>query len=258
MPVIPSDSCIHSVFEPAANRSPDFPLSEIEVFFVFTKDLHSRFSDLNYYISEEEQLRADRFHSVKDKETYITCHGLLRSILCKILVRIPSEVVFHYDKYNKPALAGNPVYFNITNSRDAFAFVISENYYAGIDMEKTNRSMDIVPLMKTCFSEVECRHISASGVNDREKFFLLWTRKEALLKAIGTGIINNLTQIQLSERENVINRKSFDDNLDESVFDEHFIYSEKLSDYYLSIAIPQKARISLTQINEENVISYLA
>jgi phosphopantetheinyl transferase len=111
--------------------------------------------------------------------------------------------------------------------------------------------------MNTYFNSVEREFILGSKVNAQENFILLWTRKEALLKAIGTGIITNLKQVTVSEEKNIINKESFDNQIIESVYDEHFIYSEKVHEYYLSIAIPQKAEINLHQINEENIISYL-
>lgn len=258
MPIIPSSRCIKCFFEPDIKRSSYFPMDEVEVYYGISNDLYSQHPDLEKYISQEESLRAKMFRFPEDRYTYISCHGLLRSILSEKLRKNPLELVFYYDKNNKPGLIGNSYYFNITNDRGAFAFVISKYFYAGIDMEKINRTIDYLPIINNYFSDKERKLILESNDRAYEKFILLWTRKEALLKALGTGIINNLTQVEVSENENIIYKESFDNQIVESVYDEHFIYSEKVLEYYLSIAIPQKADIKLNQINEENIISYLS
>jgi len=257
MSIIVSTKCVQCSFVPDTGRSSNFPVGEVDVYFGITNELHSKHPALENNITSNERLRAEKLHYPEDRYTYIYCHGLLRSILSKKLRKDPSEVVFCCDKNNKPGLIGNPCYFNITNDRGVFAFVISKYFYAGIDIEKADRRIDFVPIMNTYFNSVEREFILGSKVNAQENFILLWTRKEALLKAIGTGIITNLKQVTVSEEKNIINKESFDNQIIESVYDEHFIYSEKVHEYYLSIAIPQKAEINLHQINEENIISYL-
>lgn len=256
MSIIPSTRCVKCCFEPDPYRSSDFLFSKVEVFYGITKNLYSKYNDLKSYIVNDEKLRADKFHFSEDRETYILCHGLLRSILSKKLKKSPSEVNFCYDKNNKPGLSGNPLYFNITHVRDAFAFVISKYFYAGIDMERADRTIDFLPIINTFFSKKEREYILKSEACSQDIFFQLWTRKEALLKAIGTGIIADLKEIEVSDLENRINKRSLGNHFEESVFDEHFIYSEKIKDYYLSIAIPAKAEIRLNQVNE-SVLSYL-
>lgn len=257
MSIIPSTNCIQCFFEPCINSLSGFPVGEVDVYFGITNELHSKHPDLENSITSNERLRAEKFHYPEDRYTYIYCHGLLRSILSKKLRKDTSEIVFSYDKNNKPGLIGNPCYFNITNDRGAFAFVISKYFYAGIDIEKADRRIDFIPIINTFFNSAECEFILRSKVNTQEDFILLWTRKEALLKAIGTGIITNLKQVTVSEEINIIYKESFDNQIIEPLYDEHFIYSEKVQEYYLSVAIPQKTDINLHQINEENINSYL-
>lgn len=255
--VIPSDKFIKCIFESEINRSYDFPLCEVEVYYGITKNLYPKHNELESYITHDEKIRADKFHFPEDRDTYISCHGLLRAVLSRKIGKNPSELVFYYDKNHKPGLVGNQLYFNLTHVRGAFAFVISKYFYAGIDMENTDRSINIMPIINTFFSNEERNYILGSGINAQEVFSMLWTRKEALLKAIGTGIINNLAQIKVSEKRNIIYCKAFYNQIGESVSGEHYIYSERLLGYYISVAIPQKTEILITQINEENIISFL-
>lgn len=252
-----SDRFIICSFEPDTTRSLVFFSGNVEIYFGITKNLNSKHSSFGSYITSEEKLIADKFHFSEDRETYLLCHGLIRSILSMKLGINPSEVIFNYNINNKPGLPGNPLYFNITHVRGAFAFVISNSFYAGIDIENTDRSINILPIINSFFSKKERKFILASKVNELENFYMLWTRKEALLKAIGTGIIDNLKQIEVSDNENFIKLKSFDCPISDSVSNKHFIYSEKVLEYYLSIAIPQKAEIMLNLINEESINAFL-
>jgi 4'-phosphopantetheinyl transferase len=256
MLVIPSSKCIKCIFEPNSKRLFNFPKNEVSVYFGITNGL-MKYPELENYISTEEKLRADKFHFLEDRNTYLICHGLLRSIISKNLKIDPLEVVFRYDMNNKPGLYGNPLYFNITHVRGAFAFIISKYYTVGIDMENVDRNIDLVPLIDTIFSNEERDFVLRSEVNNLENFFLLWTRKEALLKAIGIGIVANLSQIGVSQNENVVSKKTFDNTVIEIVYNEYYIYSEKMFQYYVSVALPRKAEINFYQIREENIISYL-
>ena len=54
----------------------------------------------------------------------------------------------------------------------------------GVDLESMDRSADVDRLAARVFSESERALARAGG---REAFFALWSRKEALLKALGCG-----------------------------------------------------------------------
>lgn len=232
-------------------------LNRVEVFYAKTIDLITGYPDFKNYITKDEQLRADRFHFEEDMETYISCHALLRLILSRKLNKEPLEIIFVNELYNKPGLSGNPLYFNITHTRDAFAFATSKNFHVGIDLEKISREIDFISIIETYFSKREREYILGSQFEARDRFFHLWTRKEALLKALGTGIITDLTQVEVSEHESFVNKKSPGKLVFDSAFNDHFIYSKKFLNYYLSIAIPQKVEIRFIHINEENIKSYL-
>ena len=223
--------------------------NKLEVFYAQTKDLSSGYSNLQNYITNDEQIKADKFHFDKDRETYISCHALLRLILSKRLNISPLELSFNNTINNKSCLTGNPVYFNISNASEAFAFAISRDFYVGIDLENVNQRIDFNSIIETFFTDKEREYILGSQFEARDRFFFLWTRKEALLKAIGTGILTDCKQVEVYKEENVPEMKSIDNLILMVECDKHFIYSKKLSNYFLSIATPQMAKIILNQIN---------
>jgi len=107
----------------------------------------------------------------------------------------------------------------------------------GIDLEKLKQKTEIRSVIANYFSKEEQSFIYGSEAEISDRFFLLWTRKEALLKRIGTGIINDLNQISVSGPVNILKKDPFNNLAHESVLDVYYLYSLKLKDYYLSIAI---------------------
>lgn len=250
MSAIPYSSCIQCSFEPTDQRSHDFPQGEAEVFYGITKDISTRIPELEIYLGDDEKQRAGKFHFMEDRNTYISCHGLLRLMLSKYLHIEPADIVIVNDKNNKPGIIGNPIYFNITHERNAFAFIISKHYYVGIDMEKVNQHINYLSITNSFFSKKERDFILKSKADSQDRFFLLWTRKEALLKALGTGITVDLQHVEVSRNFNKISRKSFDGILIGSIANDHYIFTERISEYFLSLAVPQKTKIIMNQINE--------
>jgi len=83
---------------------------------------------------------------------------------------------------NKPGLAGDPVYFNLTHTRNAFAFAVSRDFCVGIDLEDIKQQIGIHSVAKICFSEKEHNYIFNQGNGERDKFFLYGHEKRLFLK----------------------------------------------------------------------------
>lgn len=237
-------------------------LPVIEVFFASTKELSSNYPDIRDFFNNTDLLKADRFRSEADKETYLYCHTLLRLSLSKKLGKHPDELLFLSGRYNKPILESGNLHFNISHTRDSFAFAVSEHSRVGIDLEKTDRKINFKSIAKRFFSRDENEFISEYANDSPERFFLLWTRKEALLKALGTGIINFPTRLEVYRDKNFINMDIFKDMIEESSVSDYFIYSRKISDYYISVAAPCESDIRIYQLGAglepaENYLSFL-
>lgn len=226
--------------------------SGVDLIYAETKQLD--YALLKNFVSAEEAHRAALFHSSEDKKTYVSCHAVLRLLISRKLGIGPLEIRFKKGRNNKPFLEGNPFHFNISHTRKAFAIAISD-IYTGVDLEDINRRLVMESMMNSTFCMRERSFIKAHKAGERERFFLLWTRKEAVLKAIGTGIIHRLRKVKVSEAENVINRRIILNGEDEDKCDQLFIYSMRVSDNYLSVAIPKVADVKLLVLDENNFLS---
>jgi phosphopantetheinyl transferase len=227
--------------------------TEIEVYFSKTEELDADPSEMARYLSAEEKERADLFHFEEDRITYISCHALLRIVLSRKLGKDPFEILFVRDIHNKPALNRSKLNFNLTHTRNAFAFAVSPRNYVGIDMEQATRKADYSSIIKNYFSEADQRYIDGADSDSAYRFFLLWTRKEALLKALGVGVITDLKQYSVSDGKETTGINSFNNEMQSIECENHFIYSKYLEDYILSIAVPVRNKIILHQINRGNL-----
>jgi 4'-phosphopantetheinyl transferase len=241
------DTFVHCNFLTDELSVPDDSSLIVEAFFAETKDFSSEYSNIKNFINSEDKLKAERLHLVEDRYTYLICHTLLRLVLSRRLNIDPEEIPIVYDRNNKPWIRENPLFFNISHSREAFAFAISQYSRVGIDLEKVDRNINFESITKRFFSREENEFILESPCDSTDRFFLLWTRKEALLKALGTGIITNLSRIEVFRQKNIFDRELFGNMVDDSLFCDYYIYSKKMLDYYISIAVPQKSEVLIHQ-----------
>lgn len=151
-------------------------------------------SSFEKLLSVQEQEKAARFRFVRDHDSYIITHGMLRKILGSYLDCEPAKIEFSFNNFGKPSLANQSekLYFNLSHRSGLSVLAFSSKSQIGIDVEKIDPGFDFDLIAKTHFSNAENSFIDAEKSDSLKRFYTLWTRKEALLKAVGTGIGENL------------------------------------------------------------------
>lgn len=96
---------------------------------------------------------------------------------------------FTYNRYGKPLLEG--VEFSISHCRNAIAVAVNDTP-VGIDVESFHKADRA--LVERTMNPAEAKEIFNAG-NPEEMFTILWTRKEAVLKYRGTGIVDDLHSV---------------------------------------------------------------
>lgn len=258
MPVLPYSKSIKCCFRKISKNKSEYASSRVEVYFAETINLESCVSYLMKYVTDDEKLIASNFYSDTYKKTYLCCHALIRLMLAAKLNMEPSDLSIIKGSNNKPVLSSNQAYFNVSHTRDAFAFAVSRDFHVGIDLEKVRQSINIHPILERFFSTKEREYILETATKTFNRFFLLWTRKEAFLKALGSGIIENLNQIIVSEPVNFIERGLFDKVVEDSLLNEYFMYSYKIKAHFLCIALPHMSSISIHKLDKEVLFNCLA
>jgi 4'-phosphopantetheinyl transferase len=142
-------------------------------------------------LTQEERQEASGFVSPTAHLHYAAGRCLRRLALSSITGTPASLLAFHADAAGRPFLAHPPsdFDFNIAHSGELVACVVSGFGRVGVDVEQTGRSVEIERLSSRHFSHDEHRSLMRrSHDNRREHFLILWTLKEAYLKALGVGL----------------------------------------------------------------------
>jgi 4'-phosphopantetheinyl transferase len=93
-----------------------------------------------------------------------------------------------------PALAG--LDFNLSHARDHALIALARGQPLGVDLERIDRKLDAHDLARRFFSKREGDALDAMPDAQRATAFLrLWTCKEAVLKALGSGISFGLDRV---------------------------------------------------------------
>lgn len=156
-------------------------------------------------LSPDERARAARFHFERDRRYYTATRALLRTILASYVGAEPADLVFRYSEKEKPALdpqfSLDAVEFNISHSGTAALLAFTRGRALGIDVELIREDFDPKALAHRFFSKHEQTQLTALDPSEKYSgFFRCWTRKEAYIKAVGTGLSLPLDQFDVSLR----------------------------------------------------------
>jgi 4'-phosphopantetheinyl transferase len=154
-------------------------------------------------LDSRERSRAARFVRDVDRARFIVAHAGLRRWLGLALGCAPEAVRFSEKPGGKPELSaeigGAPVLsFNLSHS-PTLALVAWSEAPVGVDVEDVAREVDDRGVGEVVLSRTERVQLAAlpEGPSRRSAFYAAWTRKEALLKALGTGLSRDATSIDL-------------------------------------------------------------
>jgi 4'-phosphopantetheinyl transferase len=144
------------------------------------------------YLSRDDLDRARRFRFKMDFNRFVMARALLRVILSQHLPLKARDITFEYDVNGKPGLKGastDGIQFNVSHSGDKVIMALVRGKRVGVDVEQVNASIAGLELARQNFSLREVAEIEDSPDEEKAKmFYRIWTRKEALLKAIGVGL----------------------------------------------------------------------
>lgn len=178
------------------------PADEVHVWRVDLSQVASAEQRWEPMLSADERTRAARFHFTKDRQRYTATRALLRMILGGYVDSDPKELVFRYSKNGKPSLSCGPdgnVEFNVSHSGQVALLAFTREREIGVDVEHLRENFDHEAIAGRFFSRQEQQQLAALPAAERYRgFFRCWTRKEAYIKAEGTGLSLPLHQFDVS------------------------------------------------------------
>lgn len=173
------------------------------------------------YLSNSEISRAGSYNNIKDRERFIISRSGTKKIISTYINIPPEQINIIEGDNKKPSIKTHSsitIQYNIAHSGNIILIAVS-SHPVGIDVELVNPTFPYNELLSACFSEQEIAFLE-SQENPLHAFYLLWTRKEAFIKATAKGIdeeimfipcldgqheIDNLTSLKKNWRVNSFN-----------------------------------------------------
>ena len=141
-----------------------------------------------------DQGRASQIANPGARRRFVVSRGLLRRLLAPRLGIAPEALRFALSAHGKPQLdpdaAGRAApQFNLSHAGGWWLMAVADGP-VGVDLEMAGRNVDAVRIATRVFTPGEqaaLRLAAGDEAASRAAFLDCWTRKEALLKALGTG-----------------------------------------------------------------------
>lgn len=174
---------------------PELASTEIHIWEFPLATSGSEFDAYATLLSEDERVRASRFHFQRDSSRFTVARAAVRSILGGYTGAAGHDLRFDYSHYGKPSLADVTSYirFNVSHSADLAMLAVVRGREVGVDVESIRAEVETDKLAERYFSLHERESLKAIPNHDRvSAFFRCWTCKEAFLKAQGLGLSRSL------------------------------------------------------------------
>jgi 4'-phosphopantetheinyl transferase len=155
-----------------------------------------------------ERARAARLRREVDRDRTIVAWALVRTLLGELLGEPAADVAIERQcarcgsgDHGKPVLADRSagIHFSLAHSGPHVVVAVSRAGPVGIDVERVKPAMDYRPLVRRTLTADEAAAFGAGGARPHD-FLRTWVRKEAVTKAVGTGIATPFDTFAVGER----------------------------------------------------------
>ena len=152
------------------------------------------------FLSTHEHARADRLKRPEERRRSLEAYCAVRRILALQLGVDPGYLEFDATDTGKPFLAkpAQDLQFNLSHSGRHSLIAVAKDRSIGVDIEMMRPMSDLLGVaLGHCDGPRGrlLRQLSAGQMHS--SFFELWTRKEALLKAIGQGFLIDPREVEV-------------------------------------------------------------
>lgn len=135
-----------------------------------------------------ERARAERLATDELKRRFLAAHCGMRRILASYLHCKPVDLEIEVAEHGKPFLVGGPLQFNMAHSADEVLLAVSVQQ-VGVDIERHRPVTRHEKLATKHFSSGEIQWMrELASVDQLQRFFDIWSRKEAITKLTGLGL----------------------------------------------------------------------
>ena len=150
-------------------------------------------------LSSDERARADALRDPVARRRFLADHGWRRRLLGARTGRSPAAIAYLVATDGKPRLDPAGPHFSASRTGATALYAICDEAEVGVDVEAVDDGDDRRErLAARLLAPGERVAFEALAADDRPRALAAcWTRKEAHLKALGTGLVFPLTDLEL-------------------------------------------------------------
>ncbi len=152
-------------------------------------------------LDEDEAQRWWRYLTSESRALFLVAHVATRTVLSRYADRSPESWRFDRGDNGRPEIVDGPpgMRFNISHTEGMVAVLVHGQADCGVDVEPIRRPTDVRSVARRVFTDDEQAAIfSLPPELQADRFYQLWTLKEAFIKAKGKGFALPLRQFSFT------------------------------------------------------------
>lgn len=151
------------------------------------------------FVSSQRQDKILRYHFDIDQKLSLYSAILVRKVLSDMSGIPANKLLFYCQLNHKPELINLPQYkFSFSHTRNFILCCLSLKKEVGADVERIENPP--YEIMEQVFHPEETLYVLSSK-NPSVAFYEIWTKKEAYMKFLKTGLTGSLAQINTLQHE---------------------------------------------------------
>lgn len=165
----------------------------VQVMLFITREWVAWLAGAAALLDEAELARIQRRRNPDDRVELTVCYAIHRLVIATWLAIDPESVPLERDARGCPRIPGTGLSTSLSHSGGGFAVAVSTAGAVGVDIEPADRA-EVMPEIAARVAHPD--EMAAFGreatVADARALLEMWVRKEALLKAAGTGMAREM------------------------------------------------------------------
>jgi 4'-phosphopantetheinyl transferase len=177
--------------------------NEVQLWRIHPSDAANSGEHYSALLSPLERAHAERYRQAQAREHFIIGRACLRILLGNVIGIDSKSINISAGRHGKPEtppVDGQSIFFNVAHSKDTILIALGRQSALGVDVEYFDRKTDIMEVASSNFTEEETNTLAS--IADQEVrirlFYRYWTRKEAVAKADGRGLLLSLSSFDVS------------------------------------------------------------
>ncbi|MEW5814777.1 MAG: 4'-phosphopantetheinyl transferase superfamily protein [Spirochaetota bacterium] len=174
----------------------------VHIWLFSIKNVEPLIAKLQEILQKEEREKIDNYRVESAKQSFILSRGIVRLLLSRYIKVKPENILIVYNHNSKPeidrSINNNSVSFNLSHSGNAILIGFAMKRRIGVDIERIHPLKKVDEIAQYVFSAGEYEEFVKLPFSKKQKvFFSCWTRKEAVIKALGLSIGETFDQFSV-------------------------------------------------------------